>query len=154
MYWVHPSSLTAWSRKYLPDGSSKSSISAGLDKPDDGRARRTGWQLPGGHVLAARRPPSSLAARQREETGPRVEVGGHRAGRRCPVVASLMFFAAWAGLIVHAYVTRRQGHQYVLVNGLSGDLSRRWADRTGSAAGSGPDAPRRCARAQLTSLQW
>lgn len=79
MCWVHPSSLTAWSRKYLPDGSSKSSISAGLDKPDDGRAKWTGWQLPGGHVLAARRPggPSSLA-RQREETGPRVDVGGHR----------------------------------------------------------------------------
>jgi hypothetical protein len=48
MYPVHPSSPAAWSRKYLPDGSSKSSVSAGLDKPDDGPSKRTGRQLPGG----------------------------------------------------------------------------------------------------------
>jgi hypothetical protein len=109
--WSCPSSLTAWSRKYLPDGSSKSSISAGLDKPDDGRARRTGWQLPGGHVRAARRPggPSSPATRH-VATGPRVEVEAIVAGRRCRVVVLLMFFAAWAGLVVRVYVTRRQDH--------------------------------------------
>ncbi len=53
------------------------------------------------------------------------------ARRRCPVVVLLTFFAALAGLVVRAYVARRQDHQYVLVNGISVDLSRRCADRTG-----------------------
>jgi hypothetical protein len=65
------------------------------------------------------------------------------AGRRCSVVAVLVFFAALAGLVVRAYVTRRQGCQYMLVNGVLSSLSRavRRLDGLGSR-GLGPDASR------------
>lgn len=46
------------------------------------------------------------------------------AGRRCSVVAVLVFFAALAGPVVRGYVTKRQGCQYMLVNGVLTSLSR------------------------------
>jgi len=125
MYPVHPSSPTAWSRKYLPDGSSKSSISAGLDKPDVGPSKRTGRQLPGGSrpCRPAPRRVSSLA-RPGEERGPAAEGEAIVAGRRCSVAALLVFLAAPAGLVVRAYATRRQGDRYMLVNSVLASLSR------------------------------
>ena len=125
MYWVHPSSPTAWSRKYLPDGSSKSSISAGLDKPDDGPTKRTGRQLPGGSRPQHPAPGESPRWRGNvKSVVPRRKREAIVAGRRCTVVAVLVFFAALAGPVVRGYVTRRQGCQYMLVNGVSTSLSR------------------------------
>jgi hypothetical protein len=103
MYWVHPSSPAAWSRKYLPDGSSKSSISAGLDKPDDGPTKRTGWQLPGGS--RPRHPAPGGSPRWRgnvKSAAPRRKREAIVAGRRCSVVAVLVFFAALAGRLFAA----------------------------------------------------
>jgi hypothetical protein len=83
--WSYPSSPTAWSRKYLPDGSSESSISAGLDKPDDELDTRTD-----GQPLRGLHPPSRVSG---EAVGakcgparrfPRAEAGGHRGQCRCP----------------------------------------------------------------------
>jgi hypothetical protein len=91
--WSYPSSPTAWSRKYLPDGSSKSSISAGLDKPDDELGMRTdGQPLRGPHphsrvsgeAVGARRGPAGRF--------PRAEAGGPVA--TTPSITSLSRSAA------------------------------------------------------------
>lgn len=125
MYPVHPSSPTAWSRKYLPDGSSKSSISAGLDKPDVGPSKRTGRQLPGGSRPCRPAPGGSPRWRgQVKIVAPAAEGEAIVAGRRCSVAALLVFLAAPAGLVVRAYATRRQGGQYMLVNRVLASLSR------------------------------
>ena len=46
------------------------------------------------------------------------------AGVIVPAVALLLFLAVLAGLIIHARITRRQDHQYVLVKEAPVGLSR------------------------------
>lgn len=83
--WSYPSSPTAWSRKYLPDDSSKSSISAGLDKPDDELGTRTdGQPLRGPHPHSRVSGEAVGAKCGPARRFPRAEAGGHRGQCRCP----------------------------------------------------------------------
>jgi hypothetical protein len=83
--WSYPSSPTAWSRKYLPDGSSKSSISAGLDKPDVERGTRTDGQPRRGPHPHSRVSGEAVGAKcGPARRFPRAEAGGHRGQRRWP----------------------------------------------------------------------
>ena len=125
MYRVHPSSPTAWSRKYLPDGSSKSS-----DRPDQ-HVRCSAWlrteaprcgQLQGCPSRSGRMPLGGLSDLTSES--PRGIHHGQKC--RCRHLSSLcsFFFVVIAGLTVRARITWCQDRQYVLVNGASTGPSR------------------------------
>lgn len=140
--WSYPSSPTAWSRKYLPDDSSKSSISAGLDKPDDELGTRTdGQPLRGPHPHSRVSGEAVGAKCGPARRFPRAEAGGHRGQCRCPRHRfAYVLRRSWLGWsftpmsrgVRIASMCWSTGHW----SGLSGMVCR----LNSSAAGPGPDA--------------
>jgi hypothetical protein len=154
--WSYPSSPTAWSRKYLPDGSSKSSISAGLDKPDGELGTRTDGAV---SAWPASAQPSVRRGRRCKvwpaRRFPRAEGGGHRGQCRCPRHRfAYVLRSSWLGWSFTPMSRGVQNRQYVLVNGvLVGPVRHGVPTERARRPGPGPTLLQRCNTARLRCPQ-